>query len=205
MKIAGRAPSHRRRRGVTFIEVALSVALLAGLAGMIATSYDSMQRLGVLQQHKIYATEVAHRLILNYLLDPSSLPEPGERIPYSSEFFYRHELLEEMLVEDRNTRAGETRRRAVAQRALDTDAIFGAGLKMVTVRVYPLAAAEGGSGVGDPFTPLAEVRRIYSPVDSESDSDIILRQVESLLGRSIALPEGADPREIGRTGGGDRR
>lgn len=186
---------------MTFIEVALSVALLAGLAGVIATSYDSMQRLGTLQQHKLYATEVAHRLILNYLLDPSSLPEPGERIPYSSEFFYRHELDEEMLVPGRDSPPGVTRRRPVPQRALETDALFNAGLKMVTVRVYPLPVAEGGSGVGDPLAPLAEVRRIYNPVDGETDSDIILRQVESLLGRSIALPEGADPREVGRSGG----
>lgn len=187
------------RRGMTFIEVALAVALLSGIAGVIATAYDGINRLGALEQQKLYAVEVAHRLILNYLLDPKSLPDEGERIPYSSDFFYRHELSVDILIEEKNGSDDTvTRRRPVAQRSVDKDARFTAGLKMVTVRVYPWP----GAGVGNPDEPLAELHRVFSPIDPSKDQDILLRQIEDLMNRQIPLPANADPR--GSSGGAPR-
>ncbi|RMH28086.1 MAG: prepilin-type N-terminal cleavage/methylation domain-containing protein [Planctomycetota bacterium] len=178
------------RRGLTLIEVMLAVALLAGLAGVVATAYDGMGRLSQLEQQKLYAAEVAHRLILNYLLDPASLPDPGERIPYAGEYFYRHEIDEEMLVAEPTDNSRADRRTPRDQRSLSDETRFGATLKMITIRVYPFEEV----GVGGPAEPLATLRRIYNPVDPNADDDVMLNQLSNILGRQIELPTDADPR-----------
>lgn len=172
------------RRGVTFIEVALAVALLSGLAAVIATAYDGVNRMNERQQHRIYAAEVAHRLILNYLMDPKSLPDEGERIPYGKGILYRHELLEQILVEEPSDDDNIAIREAQLESRLDSNARLGAGLKMITVKIYHLE----NRGFADVEEPLATVTRIYSPIDSNQDEDVLLRQVEQLLGRPVELP-----------------
>lgn len=174
----------RAARGVTFIEVSLAVALLAGLAGVISTAYDGIGKMTALEQDRLYATEVAHRLILNYLLDPASLPEPGERIPYGDNIFYRHELITEMLIEEDSKDDNVAVRKAVLEEKATKNQRLGAGLKMVTVRIYHTR----DSGYHDLNRPLATVTRIYNPIDPNKDEDIFLRQVQELMGRNIALP-----------------
>lgn len=198
-----------RHRGLTFIEVALAVALLAGLASVIATSYDTIARLNTREQDRLFATEVAHRLILNYLLDPTSLPSEGERIPYSSDYFFEHELTEEMLIEDQSeaARSGSRRTgradrgarssgaadareasvmnlRPVSAKQLSQNERLGAGLKMVTIRVYRPRQ------FGEPRerTPLATLSRIYSPISQSQDENVLIRQVQELLGQNIEIP-----------------
>lgn len=172
------------RRGVTMIEVVLAVALLSSVAAIVATAYDGVTRLNDRQKHRIYAAEVAHRLILNYLLDPKSLPDAGERIPYGEDNLYRHELDEEILIEEEGGEDNVDLRRSVPEAQLDDDARLGAGLKMITVRIYHLE----DRGFADVQEPLASVTRIYSPIDASRDEDILLRQVEQLLGRPVELP-----------------
>ncbi len=172
------------RRGVTFLEVALAVALLSSVAAIIATAYDGVNRIDDRQQHRIYASEVAHRLILNYLLDPKSLPSEGERIPYGQNNFYRHELSEQILLELESEDENIALRQAAPESRLNADERLGAGLKMITVTIYHLK----NSGFADVDEPLASISRIYSPIDPSKDEDVLLRQVEQLLGRPVELP-----------------
>jgi len=186
---------------MTLIEVMLAVAMLAGLAAVVSTAYDGIGRMSRLEQHKLYAEEIAHRLILNYLLDPESLPEPGERIPYADEFYFRHEIDEEMLVPQPGSDESLDRRSPQKQRDLDDETRFASTLKMITIRVYPFDE----TGVGTVDSPLAVLRRIYNPVDPRRDEDILLRQLENVMGRQIELPAGADPRDpASRRRGGSR-
>lgn len=172
------------RRGVTMIEVVLAVALLSSVAAIVVTAYDGVSRLNDRQRHRIYAAEVAHRLILNYLLDPKSLPDEGERIPYGADNLYRHELDELILLEEESEAENVDLRRSVPEAQLDENARLGAGLKMITVRIYHLE----NRGFADVREPLASVTRIYSPIDPSKDDDILIRQVEQLLGRPVELP-----------------
>lgn len=172
------------RPGVTFIEVALAVALLASLAGVITTAYDSIGRLAAREQDSLDATEVAHRLILNYLLDPKSLPKEGERIPYGDNTFFRHKLIEEMLIEQDSDEENVAIRKATLERDATQNQRFGAGLKRITVKIYHLP----NSGYANVNKPLASLTRVYSPVDPSKDEDIFLRQVEQLMGQRIEVP-----------------
>ena len=183
----------RARRGVTLIEVALAVALLSGVAAVIATAYVGVNRMNARQQHRLYATEVAHRLILNYLLDPKSLPSEGELIPYSEDIRYQHRLIEQTLIEEETDDDTLDVRRPAPEAQLDSNARLGAGLKMITVKVYHVE----GRGFADIDEPLASVTRIYSPIDPSKDEDILLRQVEQLLGRPVELPS-SSPASGGR-------
>lgn len=179
---------------MTLLEVMLAVALLASLSGIIATAYDSINRINIREQHRLYATEVAHRLILNYLLDPKSLPKEGERIPYSTNIFYRHELIEQTLVEEKSDDPNVAIRRAELESRVTQNERLGAGLKMITVKIYHLP----DSGFADIHDPIASVTRIYSPIDASKDEDILLKQVGHLMGRPIELPTERAPNSGGR-------
>jgi hypothetical protein len=179
----------RARRGVTFVEVALAVALLAGLAGVIATAYDGIGKMTTHEQDRLYATEVAHRLILNYLLDPESLPDPGERIPYGDDIFFRHDLITEMLIEEDSEDDNVAVRKAVLESKATKNQRLGSGLKMVTVKIFHTR----DSGFADLNKPLATVTRIYNPIDPTKDEDIFLRQVQELMGTNITLPSSNGP------------
>jgi len=167
--------------------------MLAGVTGVITTAYDGVHRLGANEQQRLYAAEVAHRLILNYLLDPESLPKEGEKIPYSDEFFYRHELTEQLLVKDDADADAKDEnvdvRKPVLESSLSQNDRLGAGLKMVTVKIYHLP----NTGYSNVDTPLATLSRIYSPVDPTKDEDIFLKQVQKLYGRQFEIPSAPTP------------
>jgi len=166
------------RGGLTFLEVLLSAAMLTMIAGAITAAHQGVHRMSSQQEQWLEATEVAHRLILNYLLDPQSLPEQGQKITRDLGV-YEHVLKEEMLVEQESEEDRRTVREPVPEDELERDERLGAGLKRITIEIYPL----GQRGRG---RPLASLSRTYNPF--EGDEDVLLRQVQELMGQQFQLP-----------------
>jgi len=78
---AGRA----RRRGVTFLEVVLAMALLGLAAATIANVVGFITAMQRRQQTTLGCAEVSNRLILQYLLNPKKLPARGLPIEYQAD------------------------------------------------------------------------------------------------------------------------
>ncbi len=71
-----------RRRGVTFLEVVLAMALLGLAAATIASVVGFITAMQRRQQTTLGCAEVSNRLILQYLLNPKKLPTRGMPIEY---------------------------------------------------------------------------------------------------------------------------
>lgn len=178
-----------RRAGLTFLEVLLSASMLSVTAGAIVAAYQGVSTISGRQERRLEATEVAHRLILNYLLDPQSLPEEGQKITRDAGV-YEHLLEEEMLVEQEGDEDRRSVREPIPEDELSRDERLGAGLKRITIEIYPLGEAGRGR-------PLASLSRTYDPF--AGDEDVLLRQVQELMGREFQLPVSG-----GRGGGRNR-
>lgn len=168
------APS---RRGLTFIEVVVATGILAGLATMIVGTLSFMENATLRQKHRLNATEVAHRVICQFLDDPDKLPDKNLPIQ-QGEHLYRFILRDEILVtEDSGTeglRQGQGRN--VTQ--MDPQEQLRSMLGRVTVQVYldepdnPIATD----------APMAELVRVYGTL-SLADEDAIMKRLLELVGR----------------------
>jgi len=169
------------RRGFTFLEIVLSAAMLSLSAAALIGALDSARRISQQQKHRLDAVEVAHRLILNYLLDPESLPRDGQRIE-QGRHEYRHVLHEEILVEDEDASDQALAvRRARPQRDTGRNARLASGLKRITIEVYHYRKLRPSDD-----RPLVTLSRIYNPLIG--DEDVLIRQVQDLMGQQFQLP-----------------
>lgn len=180
------------RRGVTFLEVALAIALLAGLAASVTAAFAGLRRSALFEQEKLNAMEVAHRVIVGYMNDPATVPKPDEYVEQGAGR-YRVLFAESMLVEERGS-SDETfsLRKPVPIKSATDNERLGAGLIMVTVRVFPYD--ESGPLPRD--TMLAELSRLYDPYASDQHEDVFMRHVMRLLGEDMSRmlrikPEGS--------------
>lgn len=173
---------------MTFIEVVCAAALLALLAAMIMTAFNSMIRGQQRQGHRLAATELCNRLILQYLDDKKSLPSPGLPISYGPDLF-RWSIAESpvTLVHARPEVAAERESR----NALTLDRF-----KAITVRVW-LASESGGSDSGEGGVVGATLTRLIDPIairNPDSTANLARNPQEFL----------AEYQRIGRGGGRDR-
>ncbi|MEC9373320.1 MAG: hypothetical protein VYC34_05720 [Planctomycetota bacterium] len=169
---------------MTFLEVTLSVALFAGLVTTLFGAYESLRRWSTLDQERLNATEVAHKLILLYTHDgPDKLPDTDVAIE-QGQGKYRYLLSEEILVERKGERDKISIREARPSRSLSDNERIGAGLVMITIKVYP----DESTAFTDPSEPLASLSRVFDPFGS-TDEDVLINHVLQLLRQS--MPGGA--------------
>lgn len=68
------------RRGLTFIETVAAVALLSLVAGMLYGALGFVMRAQHRNERMLAAAELANRLLLQYLDDPTELPNPAQPV-----------------------------------------------------------------------------------------------------------------------------
>ncbi len=174
----------RQRRGVTLLEAALSVALLAGVVATIVSGYSGIRQMSLREQEQLNATELAHRLVLIYTNQgPSELPPERDPIEQGG-LTYTYELAEEILIDPRDGRGdpGEIiEYEARGVRSLTANQRLGSGLVVVTITIYPFESRPAISA----DEPLAELARIFYPLDLEQANrpdQVLLEHVRRLLG-----------------------
>lgn len=177
-----RAPSPRAgaRRGFSLLEAVLAMVLLGAAVSAVVGAMSAVQRMSHNDQERLNASEVAHQLILQYLHDPKQMPDPDLPIE-QGKGRYRYLLSEEVLVQEQESGRVQTRR-ARSLSSLSTNERLGAGLVMITVKVYP----HNGRPLSS-LTELVTLNRIFDPYAS-TDDQTLLKHVEKLLGRDLNLP-----------------
>ncbi len=168
------------RPGVTLLEVMVALALLAGTVATVTAGYGSLMHLSTMQQDRLNAMEVAHRLVLIYTHQgPKHLPDENEPIRQIGRD-YRYRLGEYILIEEPAGRDGLTVRNAKLAGSLTPNKRLEAGLVMITVNVYPADS--------DDEEPAASLSRIFWPYDTTQSDDALLEHVLHLLGEGFGAP-----------------
>lgn len=172
-------------RGITFLEVVLAVALLGlvTLSVVLATNYISAA--SIRNSHRLNASEIANRLMLQYFDDPNSLPSEGASIEYGREGVssrYRWALGEESLAVEIPTPVTPSTEEDKREQQLSrmgrsvTDRFE--RFRVVRVRVW-LSEETGGSFSPETGVPQATLARMYDPADIPNwNPDKLRRQIE---------------------------
>lgn len=179
-------PGRARRRGVTLIEVVFSSLLLALATGAITSTFSVVEHWSTLDQRRVTAHELAHRLILQYIDAPNDMPDPSEPIGgvvrnIEEPFYY---LMEEaILTQAGGDGSGKDRREGVNTNNLSTTERLQSRLIQLTVEVYP---DENGKRGRD---PLARLVRIYDPFGNpEEDPEAFMQHIRRAFKDDPMLP-----------------
>jgi len=141
------------RPGLTFLEVVLSVVLLAIATSMIMAAINNMLSAQTVHRQRLGAAEIANRLTLQYLDDKRTLPAAGAPVVYGRER-YRWDYTERPVtlipsrpeaIQSRNTSNQATNR-----------------LVSVNFRVW-LSEESGGGYSYDALLPSCTLARVVNP------------------------------------------
>ncbi len=174
-----RAPA--ARRGVTFLEVVFSAVILAIAAGAISGGFALIERLSLRDDARLAGHEVAHRLILQFMDDPESLPP--EHLPLEmGRFRFRYTLGKEALVEDAVAETGVERREGRNVTNLDmADRLRG---RLLLLRVQVNWEHENGA-----VDEVASLSRVFDPFGDTSDSRQMLKHLRDATANNPELQQ----------------
>jgi len=157
----------RRKRGhpagITMIEVVVATAMLTMLVGVITGGMSFLDSLRVRNIHRLNGAEYAHRVIVAYLDDSSSLGDGSVPRQFGN-YFYAYELRDEIIEVDESGRISTQ----VSTQVSAMESIPNM-TRRVIVRVY---LADPRFPERSSATPVAELERVYSP--------LFLNEAESL-------------------------
>ncbi len=143
------------RRGLTFIEAILAIVLLSMVASTLSSAVSFMSKSQHRLEQKLGAAELANRLVLQYIDERDSLPDPGLPIEYDRDL-YRWTINEAPVrFEFENQRADDSNR---VGSGVSLDRI-----KLITIRVW-LDADSGGSRAYTQRVPNMTVTRLIDPL-----------------------------------------
>lgn len=148
------------------IEVVVATATLVVAAAMIYGGITFSANVANRNVRRLEATEVAHRIVVTHIRDPSELVGQPKRVRFGNHM-YRFELDEIVLVKELTEGQGPSRRSGVSASELDLTSILNNQLFQVTVRVYPDEIAEYSNQPS-----LASLSRVYTLM-SLQDEDLL--------------------------------
>ncbi|MBX3403971.1 MAG: hypothetical protein KF699_11230 [Phycisphaeraceae bacterium] len=144
-----------RRRGVTLLEIILSVVLLTGVATAILAAISYVEAGDGRDRRRLAAHEIGGRLVLQWLDDFDKMPAPLEPIPYNrDEFLYTCDIAPVVMNLNERQRRGET-----SLQGLDR-------FLLISVRVYE--AVPNGTSTPSRGEELAHVWRLCDPSASRN-------------------------------------
>ncbi len=148
---------------MTFVEVIVSIGLVAGMASVVLGAVGLMENAARRDRHRLEALEVAHRVILQMVDDPAWLEGQVPRVEHSGSY-YVFEVRRDIMVDEEDALgvSGEENRSRMSSMSFDDaslNQVVASQVLQVTVRVF-LERADGSVGE----RPLAELTRVYNPV-----------------------------------------
>ncbi len=151
----------RQRSGITILEVVVSLVLMVGVGSMVLSAFGYLERAAARDRIRLAAYEAAHRIVLQFIDDPTtirSLLDPSglsrEPVLVNGEEF-RFILTEDLLVTENNESGGAIGR---AQSEFDLETLLSNKLKFIQVRV---SLTERKAGFA-PEQTIASIDRIYN-------------------------------------------
>ena len=188
-----------RDRGVTLLEVVLSVVLLALASSALMSTVGYVRTLNAIEEQRLACAEIGNRLLLMKLDDEQSMPSRGSPIAYNGRSY-------RWSIEERPIRI-DAREPARRQRVSGGTGL--GRLRQLTVRVW-LSEQSGGSSSSNAAVPTVELIRLYDPllpsnpdtlnsmINSETGIDsFIQRLLESQAGSVGGNPSGAGSNSSG--------
>lgn len=178
---------------MTFLECVAATALLGLAAASIFSVFGFVVSSQTRQQQRLAAAELANRLVLMYLDDPISMPEPTKTLDYGPSL-YRFEFVERPLTLTEAVPDGRDRNRP-SPLPLDR-------FTEVSVRVW-LSERSGGTRDGSGGVPQATVTRMFDPLAFRNPDSIEAqfkdpvrwqRYMERLMGFRNERPAGGNRR-----------
>lgn len=143
---------------MTFIEVVLSTVIVAAIAATLLSVYSFINATQRREQRLLACAEVANRLMLNYLDNPTAMPDPSKVVEYGppeSPAKYRWELKEDR-VSMREARPDQRDESRAGPLQRDR-------MRMVTIRAW-LSEQSGGTRTPEAATPQVVLTRMLDPV-----------------------------------------
>ncbi len=156
-----RHPSRRpapASRGVSLLEVVLSIAVLSLV---VATSVAALAGIHANQRrhaHELACAEVAHRLMLTWLLDEKSLPNRSLPIPYDASLYRWDLTVGKVTISEGAALRGARTLSSRSQSMISRDRLV-----YVTVNVW-LASTPQGDVERTAHTPSFSLARIVDPL-----------------------------------------
>jgi len=151
------------RRGMTFIEVVVSVGLLAGLASIVLGAVALIENASLRDRYRLDAMEVAHRVVLQMVDDPRWLDGAVKRVEQNGTFYHFEVERDVMVNEDATAGAPDetrtARRRSRSFEDADLNQVIAS--QVLQVRVTVFRELDDGSITPD---PIVELLRVYNPV-----------------------------------------
>lgn len=168
-----------RRRGLTLLEVIAATALLAGLASIVLGAISYMEGATTRERHRLQGMEVAHRIIAQYIDNPSLLPDDSKPIQ-QAESFYFYRLQEDVLVQEQGAEGEIRRRTAKRKQDLSVEEALPAMLNRLTVRIF---LDDPTNPVVEAGRPLVELVRVFNPITGRPQ-DIVIEDLLKLIQRA---------------------
>ncbi|GIK18445.1 MAG: hypothetical protein DYG93_07580 [Leptolyngbya sp. PLA2] len=179
--MTGRNARHARRfghrsRGITFLEVVLSTVILAMAVSAMASACGFLFSVQTRQQRTLGCAEVANRLILQYLDDQKSLPNPDLPVEYGpAQYRWRLEKSRVRVVTDPALDQAVRDRRMQSGLSLDR-------LEQITVTVW-LSERSGGARTLAEGPPSVTMTRLTDPVKVYRNPDSFSNLINTEEGR----------------------
>jgi hypothetical protein len=156
-------PFRRARAGLTFVEVVVSVGIVAGAAVLAFGTIGFLERVAQHNIDRLNGTEVAHRVILQLIDDFQSLRDQPHSVEQGGRF-YQFDIVKEVLtaeagIDPSTPRRASQRRSSVRVDTVTAEERFQAQIHQLTVLVF----AERPDKTRSPV-PVARLVRSYNPM-----------------------------------------
>lgn len=189
MSTRSRKPRRRRgARGLTFLEIVVSVATLSLVASVIVGTISFFKSATMLERHRLNATEVANRVILTKLDDPKWRPAAMSRNYTINGFRYAFNIQVDLF----ELTGDEAKLSNIKDADINARITH---MEQITVTVALSEPESSLSGV-----PLATLVRVRDP--RRMDSSRVLEWVTDLLDPTAG--DDSDDENSGSRGGGRR-
>ena len=177
----------RARAGLTFVEVIVCVGIVAGAAGLVFGTVGFLERVALHNRDRLNGTEVAHRVILQWIDDSESLRSQVHRVEYDGRM-YQFDVWEEVLLEESGLEAGSSHRSSQRRSSVKADSVavedrLNAQIHQIFVQVF-LQLPDGSRSA----LPVATLVRSYNPMMGLGGRGMayMLKRLEESWGRRLA-------------------
>lgn len=178
--------NHPERRGLTIIEVLVSIAILGGVASLVFGVIGFLERSAVYDQQRLHAMEVAHRTVVQWIDDPAWIRNQPKRYEYMGRT-YVFDVQELVLVNDEGAEGGGAATGAARSQADATiEDIVRSALRVLDVRVW--LEDEEFEGLTTTDEPLVHMTRTYWLGATERGREELFRLL--MEGMQEARPDG---------------
>ncbi|MEQ8850851.1 MAG: type II secretion system protein [Phycisphaerales bacterium] len=162
------------RRGLTLLEVVLSILMLAIISASVLSAISYMQSKTVMEKHRLNAVEVAHRVIAQQLDNPDLVPDESLPIQQGDSLYYYRMVPQVIMQGDEDAGSADVLE-GVRRADVSASDQLRHRLHQLVVHVY----ASDEEGRIDQSEPLATVVRVYNLL--KGDQEVVIDRIVDIV------------------------